>query len=447
MKKLTSILLIISLLVTTGCDNFLDITPTGRVIPETAQDYRKLMTEAYYLMPSSRGLTAFISDEIDMTSKNLDSYDKDTFLDLWLWNNVNPSGSTTYFDWEKYYKMIFIANTVIENEKSITNGTEAEINQIVGEAFMMRAYNHFILVNLYALPYNSETATSSTGIPLKLNSSMDEVLKPSSIAEVYASVLSDIDNAEKKLNVETWETGLNYRFNTLSVDALRSRVYLYMGRWEDCYNASERVLSKKNELVDLVSGRTLPNAYNSSESIVALEMNMTSTYNNVDKLVPKALYNLYLPGTQDQRARKFYKTEVGGYSLIKGGSSEYRCSFRVGEIYLNAAEAALKNHHPEICKTLLLKLLEKRYQTAAYTQAEIDINAMDDDALLDEVYLQRQLELSYEGHRWFDIRRMEKEKRPVLTREYEGQTYRIEDNYPELTIKIPDEAKEANPYL
>ena len=447
MKKLTSILLIISLLVTTGCDNFLDITPTGRVIPETAQDYRKLMTEAYYLMPSSRGLTAFISDEIDMTSKNLDSYDKDTFLDLWLWNNVNPSGSTTYFDWEKYYKMIFIANTVIENEKSITNGTEAEINQIVGEAYMMRAYNHFILVNLYALPYNSETATSSTGIPLKLNSSMDEVLKPSSIAEVYASVLSDIDNAEKKLNVETWETGLNYRFNTLSVDALRSRVYLYMGRWEDCYNASERVLSKKNELVDLVSGRTLPNAYNSSESIVALEMNMTSTYNNVDKLVPKALYNLYLPGTQDQRARKFYKTEVGGYSLIKGGSSEYRCSFRVGEIYLNAAEAALKNHHPEICKTLLLKLLEKRYQTAAYTQAEIDINAMDDDALLDEVYPQRQLELSYEGHRWFDIRRMEKEKRPVLTREYEGQTYRIEDNYPELTIKIPDEAKEANPYL
>ena len=176
-------------------------------------------------------------------------------------------------------------------------------------------------------------------------------------------------------------------------------------------------------------------------------MNMTSTYNNVDKLVPKALYNLYLPGTQDQRSRKFYKTEVGGYSLIKGGSSEYRCSFRVSEIYLNAAEAALKNHHPEICKTLLLKLLEKRYQTAAYTQAEININAMDDDALLDEVYLQRQLELSYEGHRWFDIRRMEKEKRPVLTREYEGQTYYIEDNYPELTIKIPDAAKDANPYL
>ena len=447
MKKLISILSIIALLINTGCDNFLDITPTGRVIPETAKDYRELMTRAYSMMPESRGLTAFIADEIDMTSEDLDPYDKNSFIDLWLWNNVNPSGTTINFDWGTYYKMIFVANTIIENEKMITEGSEAEISQIVGEAYMMRAYNHFILVNLYSLPYNKETAANNTGIPLKLNSSMDEVLRPSSVAEVYASVLSDIDNAEKRLNVETWEEGYNYRFNTLSADALRSRVYLYMGEWEECYNASERVLAKKSDLVDLVSGRVLPNAYNSVENIVALEMNMTSTYANVDKLVPASLYTSYLSGTQDQRSRKYYKTEIGGYSLLKGGSSTYRCSFRVGEIYLNSAEAALKNHQPEMAKNRLLQLLQKRYQATPYQEAVTRINAMDDDALLDEIYLQRRLELAYEGHRWFDIRRMEKEKRPVLTREYEGETYRIEDNYPELTIKIPDEAREANPYL
>ena len=63
---------------------------------------------------------------------------------------------------------------------------------------------------------------------------------------------------------------------------------------------------------------------------------------------------------------------------------------------MNSAEAALKNHHPEIAKMRLLQLLEKRYQSTAYTQAETDINAMDDNALLDEIYLQRRLELSYE---------------------------------------------------
>mgnify|MGYP003232821560 CR=1 FL=1 len=64
MKKLTSIILFVVFLGTTGCDNFLDITPTGRVIPETAKDYRELLTRAYSMMPDSRGLTAFIADEI-----------------------------------------------------------------------------------------------------------------------------------------------------------------------------------------------------------------------------------------------------------------------------------------------------------------------------------------------------------------------------------------------
>lgn len=448
MKKSIYILLFSILLSATGCDKFLDITPTGRVIPETAQDYRELMTQAYYDMPSSRGLTAFISDEIDMTKINSSDYlSINSFLDLWLWNNVNPGGSTLDFDWEKYYKMIFVANTVIENEKSIKDGSADEISQIVGEAYMMRAYNHFILVNLYALPYDAETAASSKGIPLKLKSDMDETLRPASVAEVYASVLSDIDNAEKRLHVETWETGLNYRFNTLSVDALRSRVYLYMSRWEDAYKASARVLEKKSELVNLVSGRILPNAYNSVENIVALEMNMTSTY-TVNRIVASTLYDLYLPNGQDQRASKYYKRDaVGIYNLTKGGTSEYRCSFRTGEIILNGAEAALRNHQPEEAKTLLLKLLEQRYQAAAYTKAKADIEAMDDEALLNELLLQRQLELAFEGHRWFDLRRMEKSKRPALTREYLGITYHIEDNYSEWTIKIPEEVRKANPYL
>lgn len=448
MKKSIYTTLFCILLGLTGCDKFLDITPTGRVIPETAQDYRELLTQAYYDMPSSRGLTAFISDETDMTKINPSDYlSINTFMDLWLWNNVNPGGSTIDFDWEKYYKMIFVANTVIENEKSIKEGSAAEIGQIVGEAYMMRAYNHFILVNLYALPYNTETAASNKGIPLKLKSDMDEVLHPASVADVYESVLSDIDNAEKRLNVETWETGLNYRFNTISADALRSRVYLYMGRWEEAYNASVRVLEKKNELVNLVSGRILPNAYNADENIVALEMNMTSTY-TINRMVSSTLYDLYLPSGQDQRASKYYKRDATGiYNLTKGGSSEYRCSFRTGEIVLNGAEAALRNHRPEEARTLLLKLLEKRYQAVAYTTAKANIEAMDDDALLDELFLQRQLELAFEGHRWFDLRRMEKSKRPALIREYLGTTYHIEDNYPEWTIKIPEEVRKANPYL
>ena len=47
MKK---IIYILSIFLATGfisCDNFLDITPVGKVIPTTATEFRALMTQAY----------------------------------------------------------------------------------------------------------------------------------------------------------------------------------------------------------------------------------------------------------------------------------------------------------------------------------------------------------------------------------------------------------------
>ena len=39
----------------------------------------------------------------------------------------------------------FIANHVIESKSDIKEGTEEEINQLVGEAYMLRAYVHFLI--------------------------------------------------------------------------------------------------------------------------------------------------------------------------------------------------------------------------------------------------------------------------------------------------------------
>lgn len=79
------------------------------------------------------------------------------------------------------------------------------------------------------------------------------------------------------------------------------------------------------------------------------------------------------------------------------------CSFRVGEIYLNAAEAALMTGESAIpaARTYLLTLIKQRYKAAAYTEKETAINAMGRDELLQEIYDERTRELAFEGHRWF----------------------------------------------
>ena len=159
------------------------------------------------------------------------------------------------------------------------------------------------------------------------------MLSRSNVGDVFDQIISDIDAAEKLINVEEWPVGLNYRFTTISVDALRSRVYLYMGRWADALAASKRVLAKKSALSDLNS--ELPNAYNSVESIIALEEVMTATYARAGK-VNRDLFRAY--NSNDLRRAKYYKqVTASNIQLLKSGSNNYACSFRTGEIYLNAA--------------------------------------------------------------------------------------------------------------
>ena len=68
------------------------------------------------------------------------------------------------------------------------------------------------------------------------------------------------------------ETGYNYRFTTIAVDAFESRTRLYMGEWQAAYDNAERVLAQQSTLEDYnTPDFLLPNQYKSVESINAYE--------------------------------------------------------------------------------------------------------------------------------------------------------------------------------
>lgn len=445
MKKtlIISTILSAAILLTT-CDKFLDIKPTGKVIPETAAEYRGLLTQAYNSVPEDRGLVTFRTDEGIMDENISSVSDIDSYKNIWTWEDDAPAGSTVSFGWRQYYHVLFIANYVLENKENITQGTPDEINQLVGEAYMLRAYMHFLLVNLYAEPYTHVQPDTAKGIPLKLNTDTETSLSRNTVEEVYSSIINDLNAAEQHLNVSEWETGLTYRFSKIAVDAFRSRLYLYMGKWEESYNAAQRMLSKKNQLVDLKnSSSPLPNSYKSAENLVSIEQIMTSQYNRAMR-ISNALLKKYQSG--DLRKSKYYKAQTASiYLLKKGGNNEYRCSFRTGEIYLNAAESAfrLQNKDDE-GKAFLLKLLEHRLSANAYTKKVLQINSMTNAELLAETLNQRELELAYEGHRWFDLRRL---SQPKIEKQFGTENYVLNNNDVRYTLKIPAEAVSANPGL
>lgn len=441
MKTRIALLPILAMFVLTSCDDFLDITPTGKVIAQTADEFRSLLTYEYHNFSKDRYMTTVRTDEILMDAIKSSSADKDAYLDLWRWQDDSPSGTTTYFSWRTYYHTLYIANYVIEHQAEIVNGTADEVQQLVGESYMLRAYTHFLLVNLYAEPYTQCIPATTRGIPMQLKAGVNAVPGCVSVDSVYRQVLHDLEEAEQHLNVDTWEEGQNYRFNKISAQALRSRVLLYMGDWENAFDAAKAVLGTHNQLEDMTTNsKILPNSYKSVESIVALERFSSNLYTVINIPSPDFI-NLYRTG--DQRRTKYFKRATSSsYTLSKGGSDEFVCSFRTAELYLTAAECAARLGDIEGAKNYLTPLMEKRLNKTALQEAMASISSIGQEELIQEVLDERARELAFEGHRWYDLRRT---TRPTLTRNYDGNTYTITPR--QYTMRFPTEAVAANPEI
>ena len=424
-KKIYYIFTLIGSLLLSSCDSYLDIQPVGQVIPNTLAEYRALFTTAYNTALNDRGICEIRTDiatilQSDATSKN-------SLGDVEKWNDVNPNASTRQFGWAAYYTNIYYANAIIDKKDEISEGSQEDINQLVGEAYLMRAYMHFILVNLYGQPYTATGALETKAVPLKLNTDLEEIPSRNTVKEIYTSILSDIETARKLINKKEWEIQYSYRFSTLSVDAMESRV-----------------LAGKSTLVNLNDeGGKLPNEFTSVEMITAYEVFPNSDYAGSLLLYPSFLQE-YEEG-KDLRPNKYYQANKNGnYTSIKSGESKFKCTFRTGELYLNSAEAAAHlNKLPE-ARTRLLKLIENRYTSEGYEQKKNKINAMSQEKLVTEILKERARELAFEGHRWFDLRRT---TRPEIKKEIEDVTYTLVQDDSRYTLRIPQDAIDANPGL
>ena len=430
-------------LILASCDSFLDIQPTGKVIAKTSDEYRALLTGVYKNFPDDRSLTTLRTDEMTLSPSLTSSEDINSYFDIWTWNDVASDENTASFNWRVFYHTIYIANYVIEHETEITDGTAAEISQMVGEAYMLRAYCHFILVNLFGEPYTKCNITESLAIPFSLKADVEEVLSRNTVADIYSQILTDIDAADEHLNVKTWETGYSYRFNTISAEALRSRVLLYMGDWEGALTAAEKVIKEHPDLEDLTDKNyTMPENCNSKEAIMSLEQVMKSAYKGIGS--PNVDFiSQYRTG--DMRKTRFFKTQTSRiYTLQKGGSTDCRSTFRSAEAYLNAAEAAARLGKKDDVIAYLTPIIKTRYLSAIQSAVIDELRDKDNDELVNSVLKERCLELCFEGHRWFDLRRT---TQPSITKTYDDIQYTLQEGDSRYTMPIPTEAISANPNL
>ena len=135
----------IVLLFLTSC-SYIDVEPVGKVIPDEISEYRALLTTAYSTYPAYRRTLMVRSDEVFPDALGL-SYD--SYIAPATWNDENPDPLSVSYPWTEIYKIAFYTNVVIDGVMHAGLDVHTDTReQLLAEAYALRAFVHFDLVNL-----------------------------------------------------------------------------------------------------------------------------------------------------------------------------------------------------------------------------------------------------------------------------------------------------------
>lgn len=421
-----------------SCDKYLDIQPVGTVVPSTESDFRALLTSGYSVFPTHKSLLSLRADEL-----LLDEFSTDMAVlkDIYIWNDQAPDPTTLSYPWATFYKSIFYANLLLTEIDDKLDDNEVT-KQLKAEAYLLRAYSHFELLNCYA-PVYSETNRQHKGIPIAQTIDLEQKFPVRTMEEVYAFIADDMARATELMQVSNQPAEHRYRFSKRALYAFSARLHLYRSEWAKALSEAQKALAIEDGLVDLNNGDALvPTDFESVESIQAMDNPATpqvhsSTYvaNNII-----ALYDQI----NDKRFAHYFKKSDDEYRSLKGGSDRFKVSFRNGELYLIVAEAALHLDNKTVALEAFDTLAQHRLSASAASEQQSKLDVLSNEELLEFLQEERTRELALEGLRWYDLKRW---GRPEIQHFFLGETYTLQQQDPRYTIRYPREAIENNPEL
>lgn len=142
--------------------------------------------------------------------------------------------------WQTFYDGIHRVNTFIRSVKGMKGIiTDEQINEYVAEAKFLRAMFYFSLTDLFGgVPYYDESTN--------VNEEFMNLKQPrSSLEEVRAHILEDLDEAIKYLPVEHAASEYG-RATKGAAYALRGKVHLYDKEWQSAINDFEEIVYNKS---------------------------------------------------------------------------------------------------------------------------------------------------------------------------------------------------------
>lgn len=242
--------LTLSVLALASCNDFLDELPDNRTELDTEEKIENLLVSAY---PTHDPMLIgeYMSDNVEDTGE--DNPYSDRFLDqLYAWDDVTETdNSDPESFWNDLNARVEAANTALEAIDEV-GATTSNLKAARAEALLCRAYANFLMVNYFALNYDSKNTTSLGVSSIKepeteLNPKYERV----TVLENYQDIQADIEAALPNVS-DAYYTVPKYHFNQTAAYAFACRFYLFSEQWDKAIECADRVLGSnpKNMLRD-----------------------------------------------------------------------------------------------------------------------------------------------------------------------------------------------------
>jgi tetratricopeptide (TPR) repeat protein len=223
--------------------------PDNRAEVDTAEKVRKLLVSAY----PENSFTYYgelASDNVDDMGSSV-TYHHRIWEQMYKWEEVTEtSNEDPQRIWEASYGAITNANQALSSLEEIGANT-SELRALRGEALLCRAYNHFVLVNMFCKGYNPKTAESDLGIPYmeKAETELNPKYERGTVANVYKNIAKDLEEGLPLVNDAIY-TIPKYHFNEKAAYTFASRFYLFSGEWDKAIECATKALgSSPRELL------------------------------------------------------------------------------------------------------------------------------------------------------------------------------------------------------
>lgn len=253
-----------------GCES-LDYTPgdqmSGQTFWQTEDHARQAAVGLYAAMKADWCFG--LEFTFDMCTDIADG--TTPWSDISRGNTFASNSSGVQNHWQYLYELVHRSNTVIRNVARMPISQQT-IDRVTGEAKFLRAMAYFRMLNCWGgVPYYDETCD--------INEQFANLKSPRSSAdEIRRHILDDLTEAIEKLPV-SWEAADLGRATKGAAYALRGKVYLFNGQWEEARADFEEIVYNKsnnygyslhpdyNELFRLYNGRHSPEMIFSIQSI------------------------------------------------------------------------------------------------------------------------------------------------------------------------------------